>query len=54
MEETFDQPINDSVKQYDEIGKISTEKGDDYTTGCLLDFACFENNYRLIAADLSK
>ena len=26
----------------------------DYTTGCLLDFAYFEKNYRLIAVDLSK
>ena len=41
-------------KQYDEIRKVSTGQGDDYTTGCLLDFAYFENNYRLIAADLSK
>ena len=31
-----------------------TGQGDDYTTGCLLDFAYFEKNYRLIAADLSK
>ena len=37
----YDQPINDSIKQYDEIRKISTEQGDDYTTGCLLDFAYF-------------
>ena len=29
-------------------------QGDDYRTGCLLDFAYFEKNYRLIAADLSK
>ena len=50
----YDQPINDSVKQYDEIRKISTGQGDYYTTGCLLDFACFEKNYRLIVADLSK
>ena len=50
----YDQPINDSVKQYDEIRKISTGQGDDYTTGCLLDFAYFEKNYRLIAVDLSK
>ena len=35
----YDQPINDSVKQYDEVRKISTGKGHDYTTGCLLDFA---------------
>ena len=46
--------INDSVKQYDEIRKISTGKGDDYTTGCLLDFDYFEKNYRIIVADLSK
>ena len=45
---------NDSVKQYDEIRKISTGQGDDYTTGCLLDFAYFEKNYRLTATDLSK
>ena len=50
----YDQPINDLIKQYDEIRKISTGQGDDYTTGCLLDFAYFEKNYRLIAADLSK
>ena len=50
----YDQAINDSIKQYDEIRKISTGQGDDYTTGCLLDFAYFEKDYRLIAADLSK
>ena len=50
----YGQPVNDSIKQYDEIRKISTGQGDDYTTGCLLDFAYFEKNYRLIAVDLSK
>ena len=50
----YDQPINDSIKQYNEIWKISTGQGDDYTTGCLLDFACFQKTYRLIAVDLSK
>ena len=50
----YDQTINDLIKQYDEVRKISTGQGDDYTTGCLLDFAYFKNNYRLIAADLSK
>ena len=49
-----DQPINDSIKQYDEIRKVSTGQGDHYTTGCLLDFAYFENKYRLIAVDLIK
>ena len=50
----YDQPINGSIKQYDEIRKISKRKDDDYTTGCLLDFDYFEKNYRIIAADLSK
>ena len=49
-----DQPINDSVKQYDKIRKISTGQGVDYTTGCLLDFTYFGKNYRLIAVDVSK
>ena len=50
----YDQPINDLIKQYDEIRKISIAQGDDYTTGCLLDFAYFIKKYRLIAVDLSK
>ena len=50
----FDQSINDSIKQYDELRKISIGQGDDYTTDCLLDFAYFEKNQRLFAADLSK
>ena len=50
----YDQPINDSIKQCDEIRKISTGQGDNYTTGCLLGLAYFEKNCRLIAVDLSK
>ena len=38
----YDQPINDSIKQYDEVTKASTGQDDDYTTGCLLDFTYFE------------
>ena len=50
----YNQPINDSIKQFDAIRKVSTGQGDDYTTGWLLDFAYFEKKYRLISADLSK
>ena len=50
----YDQPINDLIKQYDEVRKVSTGQGDDYTTGCLLDFLYIEKKYRLIGADLSK
>ena len=38
----YDQAINDSIKQYNEIRKIPTKQGDDYTTGCVLDFAYFD------------
>ena len=38
--------INDSIKQHDEIRKISTGQGDDYTNNCLLNFAYFNKKYR--------
>ena len=50
----YDQPINDSIRKYDEIRKIAAGKGDNYATGCLLDYNYFEKNYQLIAVDLSK
>ena len=34
----FDQPINNDIKTYENIRKIATGQGDDYTTGCLLDY----------------
>ena len=49
-----DQPINDQIKKYDEIRKIATGKGDNYTNGCLLDYQYFKDHYQLIAVDLSK
>ena len=48
------QKTNDLIKQYDELREVSTGQGDDYTSGCLLDFDYFKTNYRLIAADVSK
>ena len=50
----YDQPIKDFIKQYDEVRKVSTGQGDDHTTRCLLDYAHFKDNYKLIAVDLSK
>ena len=48
----YNQPINDLMKQYDEVRKVSTWYGDDYTTGCLLDYAYFKDNYKLILEKL--
>ena len=50
----YDQPINDLIKQYDDVRKVSTGQGDNYTTGCLLDYAYFKDNYWLISVDVSK
>ena len=50
----YDQPINDLKKQYDEVRKVSIGYSDDYTTGSLLDYAYFKDNYRLIAVDLNN
>ena len=50
----LDQPINNMNKTYENIRKVATGKGDDYTTGCLLDYCYFKENYKMIAVDLSK
>ena len=44
----------DQIEKYDEIRKIARGKGDDYTTGCLLDYQYLKDHYQLIAVDLSK
>ena len=50
----FDQPIKNDKVTYENITKIATRKGDDYTTSCLLDYIYFKNYYKMIAVDLSK
>ena len=50
----FDQPIKDDLKTYNNIRKIATRQGDDYATGCSLNYPYFKKYYKLIATDLSK
>ena len=50
----FDQPVKNDKVTYENIRKIATGQGDDYTTGCLLDYIYFKNYYKMIAVDLSK
>ena len=50
----FDQPVKNNKTTYENIKKIATAQGDDYTTGCLLEHAYFRDNYKMIAIDLSK
>ena len=53
-ENFFDQPIKNNKVTYENIRKISTGQGDDYTTVCLLDYPYFKDSYKMIAVDLSK
>ena len=50
----FDQPVKSDRRTCYNIWKIATGQGDDYTTGCLLDYNYFNNYYKMIAKDLSK
>ena len=49
----FDQPIKNDKVAYENIRKIATGWGDDYATGCLVDYTYFKK-YKMIAVDLSK
>ena len=50
----YDQLINDQIKKYNKIRKIATGKGDNYATGCLLDYQYFKDHYQLIFCNLSQ
>ena len=50
----FEQPINSDLKTYENVIKIATGQGNDYTSGCLLDDSYFKYHYKMIAIDLSK
>ena len=41
-------------RTYDNIRKIATGQGDDYTTSCLLHYVHFQSYYKMIVIDLSK
>ena len=47
----FDQPARSGLKTDDNIRKISKRQGDDYTTGCFLDYNYFKKAFRMIAID---
>ena len=53
-ENFFNQTVKDNKVTYENIRKTATGQGDDYTTGCLLDYPYFKNSYKMIAVDLSK
>ena len=50
----YDRNISNNLKKYEELRKVMTGRGEDYTTGSLLDYDYWEKNYKLICCDLSK
>ena len=54
VKNAFDQPIKNDKITYENIRKIATSDGDDYTNVCLLDYAYLKDYYKMITLDLSK
>ena len=50
----YDNPIESDIEKYRELKKVMIGKGEDYTTGSLLDYNYFKEHYKLVAVDLSK
>ena len=50
----YDNPIENDIEKYRELKKVMIGKGEDYTTGSLLDYDYFKKHYKLVAVDLSK
>ena len=48
------QKEKNNLRTYDNIRKIEIGKGDDYTTGCLLDDYYFNKYYKMMPIDFSK
>ena len=50
----FNQSVKNDKITFENIKKIATGRGNDYTTGCLLDYPYFKDNCKMIAIDLRK
>ena len=50
----YNNPIESDIEKYRELKKVMIGKGEDNTTGSLLDYNYSDKHYKLVAADLSK
>ena len=50
----YGNPIESDIEKYRELKKVMIRKGEDYTTGSLLDYNYFKKHYKLVVVDLSK
>ena len=54
MEKSFCTASYTDLRTYDNIQKIATGQGDDYTTGCLQDYPYYKKYHKMTTIDLSK
>ena len=47
----FDEPVKTNLRAFDNIWKIATGQGDNYATGCLLDYPLFQ---KLLQDDINS
>ena len=50
----YNNPVESDTEKYRELEKVMIGKGEDYTSGSLLDYNYFKKHYKLAAVDLSK
>ena len=50
----YDNPIESDIEKYRELKKVMIGKGEDYSTGSLLDYNYLKEHYKFVAVDLSK
>ena len=50
----FDQSVINGLRKYENIPKVTSDQGDDYTIDYLLDYPYFKENYKTIAIDLNN
>ena len=50
----YEEAVDSDIKRYKQLRKLTLGLGENYTTGCLLDYDYIENYYRLITVDLSR
>ena len=50
----YTNPVETDIEKYRKLKKVMIGKGEDYTTGSLLDFNYFDKHYKLVTVDLSK
>ena len=50
----FDHSVKNDLRTCDNIRKITSDQGDDYIAGCLLDYLYIKKYYKMIEIDLNK